>query len=241
MGAAGFWRLDAAADLSDWAHQHQYESRKWWAKSRIPGPGCPADGYKMVLCLCPAKAAHNCCPIRSLLAGGPRNSNLCPQQSRIKNVHGEVRGTAIYDHSNREKNIRGEVRGTAIYVHSNPEKNIHGEVQRTAIYVHINPQKCPWRGPRNSNLCPQQSWIMSMARAEEQQYMSTTIQKNVHSEVRRTAIIQQSRKQLSMAYIQMTSEESAKLRCVEMMYRINWKIRQKQQQKPLSEKVSIQF
>ena len=28
-----------------------------------------------------------------------------------------------------------------------------------------------------------------MARAEEQQYMSTTIQKNVHSEVRRTAII----------------------------------------------------
>ena len=28
MGAAGFWRLDAAAELSEWAHQHQYESRK---------------------------------------------------------------------------------------------------------------------------------------------------------------------------------------------------------------------
>ena len=115
-----------------------------------------------------------------------------------------------------------EVRGIAIYVHSNREKtNIHGEGRGTAIYVHSNPQLCPWRGPRNSNLCPQQSRIMSMARAEEQQYMSTTIQKNVHSEVRRTAIIQQSRKQLSTAYIQMTSEESAKLRCVEMMYRIN--------------------
>ena len=136
---------------------------------------------------------------------GPRNSNLCPQQSRKKNIY------------------------------------IHGEVQRTAIYVHSNPEKCPWRGPRNSNLCPQQSRIMSMATAEEQQYMSTAIQKYVHSEVRRTAIIQQSRKQLSMAYIQMTSEESAKLRCVEMMYQINWKIKQKQQQKPLSEKVSIQF
>ena len=61
MGAAGFWRLDAAAELSDWAHQHQYESRKWWAKSMIPGPGCPADGYKMVLCLCPAKATWQRC------------------------------------------------------------------------------------------------------------------------------------------------------------------------------------
>ena len=61
MGAAGFWRLDAAAELSDWAHQHQYESRKCWAKSRIPGPGCPADGYKMVLCLCPAKVTWQRC------------------------------------------------------------------------------------------------------------------------------------------------------------------------------------
>ena len=207
MGAAGFWRLDAAAELSNWAHQHQYESRKWWAKSRIPGPGCPADGYKMVLCLCPAKAAHNCCPIRSLLAGGPRNSNLCPQQSR-KNKYpwGGPRKSNLCPQQSRKNK----------YPWGGP---------RTAIYVHSNPQLCPWRGPRNSNLCPQQSRIMSMARAE----------------VRRTAIIQQSRKQLSTAYIQMTSEESAKLRCVEMMYRINWKIKQKQQQKPLSEKVSIQL
>ena len=145
MGAAGIWRLDAAAELSDWAHQHQYESRKWWAKSRIPGPGCPADGYKMVLCLCPAKAAHKCCPIRSLLAGGPRNSNLCPQQSR-KIFHAEVRVTAIYIHNNSE--------------------NVHGDVRVTAIYVRSNPEKCPCRGPSNSNLCPQQSRKMSMARCE---------------------------------------------------------------------------
>ena len=120
MGAAGFWRLDAAAELSDWAHQHQYESRKWWAKSRIPGPGCPADGYKMVLCLCPAKAAHNCCPIRSLLAEGPRKSNLCPQQSpqnmsMARSEEQQFMSTAI------PKNVLGEVRGTAINVRSNPE------------------------------------------------------------------------------------------------------------------------
>ena len=101
MGAAGFWRLDAAAELSNWAHQHQYESRKWCAKSRIPGPGCPADGYKMVLCLCPAKAAHNCCPIRSLLAGGPRNRFM--STAIPKNVHAYVRVTAIYIHNNSEK------------------------------------------------------------------------------------------------------------------------------------------
>ena len=31
-------------------------------------------------------------------------------------------------------------------------KNVHGEVRRTEIYVHSNPEKCPWRGPKNSNL-----------------------------------------------------------------------------------------
>ena len=31
------------------------------------------------------------------------------------------------------------------------------EVRGIAIYVHSNSEKCPWRGPRNSNLCPQQS------------------------------------------------------------------------------------
>ena len=140
MGAAGFWRLDAAAELSDWAHQHQYESRKWWAKSRIPGPGCPADGYKMVLCLCPAKAAHNCYPIRSLLAGGPRNSNLCPHQS-WKMSMARFMSTAI-------------------------PKNVHAEVRVTAIYIHNNSEKCPWRCPSNSNLCPQQSRKMSMPRSK---------------------------------------------------------------------------
>ena len=64
-----------------------------------------------------------------------------------------------------------EVRGIAIYVHSNPEK------------------KCPWRGPRNSNVCPQQSRKkISMARSKEQQFMSTAIPKNVLCEVRGTAI-----------------------------------------------------
>ena len=162
MGAAGFWRLDAAAELSDWAHQHQYESRKWWAKSRIPGPGCPADGYKMVLCLCPAKAAHNCYPIRSLLAGGPRNSNLCPHQS-WKMSMARFMSTAI------PKNVHAEVRVTAIISTIIP-KNVHGNVRVTAIYVRSNPEKCPCRGPSNSNdLCPQQSRKMSMARSEEQQ------------------------------------------------------------------------
>ena len=31
-------------------------------------------------------------------------------------------------------------------------KIVHGEVRVTAIYVHSNPEKCPWRGPKNSNL-----------------------------------------------------------------------------------------
>ena len=31
-------------------------------------------------------------------------------------------------------------------------KNVHAEVRVTAIYVHSNPEKCPWRGPKNSNL-----------------------------------------------------------------------------------------
>ena len=31
-------------------------------------------------------------------------------------------------------------------------KNDHAEVRVTAIYVHSNPEKCPWRGPKNSNL-----------------------------------------------------------------------------------------
>ena len=161
MGAAGFWRLDAAAELSDWAHQHQYESRKWWAKSRIPGPGCPADGYKMVLCLCPAKAAHNCYPIRSLLAGGPRNSNLCPHQS-WKMSMARFMSTAI------PKNVHAEVRVTAIYIHNNSEKC----PWRCPSNSNLCPQqsrKCPCRGPSNSNLCPQQSRKMSMARSEEQQ------------------------------------------------------------------------
>ena len=142
--------LDAAADLSDWAHQHQYESRKWWAKTRIPGPGCPADGYKMVLCLCPAKATHNCYPIWSLLAGGPRKSNLCPKQSRKMSM---------------ARSEKQQFMSTAI------QKNAHGEVRGIAIYVHSNPENCPRRGPSNSNLCPQQSRKMSMARSEEQQFI----------------------------------------------------------------------
>ena len=124
----------------------------WVPESRIPGPGCPADGYKMVLCLCPAKAAHNCYPIWSLLAGGPRNSNLCPQQSRkmsmARSKKQQFMSTAI------QKNAHGEVRGIAIY-----------------MYVHSNPENCPRRGPSNSNLCPQQSRKMSMARSEEQQFI----------------------------------------------------------------------
>ena len=31
-------------------------------------------------------------------------------------------------------------------------KNVQGEVRVTTIYVHSNPEKCPWRGPKNSNL-----------------------------------------------------------------------------------------
>ena len=78
------------------------------------------------------------------------------------------------------KNVHGEVRGIAIYVHSNPEK-CPWRVRGIAIYVHSNPEKCPWRGPSNSNLCPQ------------------AIQKNVHAEVRRTAIYTTIQKKLSMA------------------------------------------
>ena len=85
------------------------------------------------------------CPWR-----GQRNSNLCPQQSR-KIFHAEVRVTAIYIHNNSE--------------------NVHGDVRVTAIYVRSNPEKCPCRGPSNSNLCPQQSRKMSMARSEEQQFI----------------------------------------------------------------------
>ena len=82
-----------------------------------------------------------------------------------------------------------EVRGKAIFVHSNPEKNVHGEVRGTAIYVHSHPEKkYPWRGPKNSNLCPQQSPKMSFARSEEQQFMSAAIPNNVHGEGRGTAI-----------------------------------------------------
>ena len=64
------------------------------------------------------------------------------------------------------------------------------EVRGIAIYVHSNSEKCPWRGPRNSNLCPQQSRKMSMPiRSEEQQFISTIIPKNVHAnQVRVTAI-----------------------------------------------------
>ena len=50
-------------------------------------------------------------------------------------------------------------------------KNVHDEVRGKAIYARRNPEKCRMRGPRNSNLCPQQSRIkMSMARSEEQQF-----------------------------------------------------------------------
>ena len=85
----------------------------------------------MVLCLCPAKAAHNCCPIRSLLVGGPRNSILCPQQSRKMSM---------------ARSEKQQFMSAAIPI------IVHGEVRRTAIYVHSNPEKCPWRGPKKSNL-----------------------------------------------------------------------------------------
>ena len=125
-----------------------------------------------------------------------------------------------------------EVRGRAINVHSNPEKmsmarskkqqfmstaiqkNAHGEVRGIAIYVHSNPENCPRRGPSNSNLCPQQSRKMSMARSEEQQYIQQS-RKIIHSV---DPDDERSKQQIAMW---------------EMMYRINWKIRQKQQQKPV--------
>ena len=179
MGAAGFWRFDAAAEMSDWAHQHQYEYRKWWAKSRIPGPGCPADGYKMVLCLCPAKAAHNCCPIRSLLAGGPRNSNYVHSNPEKKCPWRGPRNSNLCPQQSRKK----------IYPWRGPwNSNLCPQQSRKKRY--------PWRGPWNSNLCPQQSPNMSLSRSEERQFMSAAIPNNVHGEGPRNSNIcpQQSRK-----------------------------------------------
>ena len=121
----------------------------------LPGPGCPADGYKMVLCLCPQR---------------PHTTVV-----QLEACWPEVRGIAIYVHSNPEKcPWRGPRTSTAI------PKNVHGEVRGTAIYVHSNPEKCPCRGPSNSNLCPQQSRKMSMARSEEQQFIQQSRKKINH-------------------------------------------------------------
>ena len=154
MGTAGFWRLDAAAGLSDWAHQHHYESRKWWARCRIPGPGCLADGYKMMLCLCPAKVAHNCCPIRSLLAGGPRNSNLCPQQSR--KIVAAFRGM----HVSPAKHSFGKCDRKVWQTDRQTDRHTDGRRTKWSLCVAMlrrRHKNCPCRGPRNSNLCIQQS------------------------------------------------------------------------------------
>ena len=81
-----------------------------------------------------------------------------------------------------------EVRGIAIYVHSNPEKKSMARSEEQQFISTTIPKKYPWRGPKNSNLCPQQSLKMSFARSEEQQFMSAAIPNNVHGEGRGTAI-----------------------------------------------------
>ena len=81
-----------------------------------------------------------------------------------------------------------EVRGIAINVHSNPEKKSMARSKNSNLCPQQSPKMSGEVQGSNSNLCPQQSRIMSMARADEQQFMSAAIPNNVHGEGRGTAI-----------------------------------------------------
>ena len=139
-------------------------------KVGYPAPDVRRTGIKWCYVCVPRKAAHNCCPIRSLLAGGPRNSNLCPQQSRRKCPWRGPRNSNLCPQQSRKKISMARSEEQQFMSIAIPKKKYPWRGPRTAIYVHSNLQK------------------MSLARSEEQQFMSAAIPNNVHGQGRGTAI-----------------------------------------------------
>ena len=129
MGAAGFWMRPPI-----WAIGHTSINMSPGSdglKLGYPAPVVRRAGIKWCYVCVPQRPHTTVIQFEGLLAGGPRKSNLCPQQSRKMSM---------------AKPEKQQFMSTAI------QKNAHGEVRGIAIYVHSNPEKCPWRGPKNSNL-----------------------------------------------------------------------------------------